>query len=53
MGDHILVGKSEKVVDVSIIPDEKGMKEVQTERVVTTVRVFAQDGYHNLEGGAC
>ncbi len=49
MGDHILVGKTEKVVDVKVIPDEKGVTETRTERIVTTARVFARSGVYDLE----
>jgi hypothetical protein len=52
MGDHILCGRSEKLVDTVTVPDEKGETETKTERVVTTVRIFDRGGVHNLEGGA-
>jgi hypothetical protein len=49
MGNHLLVGKSKKVVDSTVVPDEKGVTETQTERVITTVRVFSQDGIYDLK----
>jgi hypothetical protein len=49
MGNHLLVGKSKKVVDSTVVPDEKGVTETQTERVITTVRVFSRDGIFDLK----
>lgn len=49
MGNHLLVGKSKKVVDSKTVPDEKGVTETQTERVITTVRVFSPDGIFDLK----
>lgn len=49
MGNHILVGKSEKVVDIKTASGEKGTTETQTERVITTVRVFSPDGVFDLK----
>jgi hypothetical protein len=49
MGNHLLVGKSKKVVDSTVVPDEKGVTETQTERVITTVRVFSPDGVFDLK----
>jgi len=49
MGNHLLVGKSKKVVDSTVVPDEKGITETQTERVITTVRVFSRDGVFDLK----
>jgi hypothetical protein len=49
MGNHLLVGKSKKVVDSTVVPDEKGVTETQTERVITTVRVFSTDGIFDLK----
>jgi hypothetical protein len=49
MGNHLLVGKSKKVVDTKTVPDEKGITKTQTERVVTTVRVFSPDGVFDLK----
>lgn len=49
MGNHLLVGRSKKVVDSIVVPDEKGMTETQTERVITTVRVFSRDGIFDLK----
>lgn len=52
MGTHLLVGKTEKVVDTTVIPDEKRTVEVQTERYVTAVRAFTPEGIFELKGGA-
>lgn len=49
MGNHLLVGKSKKVVDTKSVLDEKGVTETQTERVITTVRVFTPDGVFDLK----
>jgi len=48
MGDHVLVGRADKVLDKTVIPEEDGTTEIQTERVVTTVRVFTQNGVYDL-----
>lgn len=53
MGTHLLVGKTEKVVDTNTITDEKKTLKIQTERYVTAVRVFTPEGIFELkQGGA-
>lgn len=49
MGNHLLTGKTEKVVDVQVIPGEDSTTEIQTERLVTAVRIFHQGGVTELK----
>jgi len=49
MGNHLLTGRTKKVVDEKMIPDEKNDKIVKTERYVTSIRVFTSDGVYNLD----
>lgn len=49
LGSHLLVGRSKKVIDKKVIPEEKGEKIIETERYITTIRVFASEGVFNLE----
>lgn len=49
MGVHILVGRADKVVEKTVIPEENGATEIQTERVVTTVRIFTNKGVFDLK----
>ncbi|MCL6477857.1 MAG: hypothetical protein K6T65_05525 [Peptococcaceae bacterium] len=49
MGGHLLVGRTKKVTDRKVIPEEKGERIIETERHVTTVRVFTADGVYDLE----
>jgi len=48
MGNHLLAGRTKKVVDEKIIPDEKGSKIIKTERYVSSVRVFDPSGVYDL-----
>ena len=52
MGNHLLVGRTIKVVDKEVIPVEKGERVIERDRYVTTVRVFAPhlpEGIYDLE----
>lgn len=52
MGDHLLVGRTVKVVDKEVIPEEKGEKVIERDRYITTVRVFAPhlpEGIYDLQ----
>lgn len=48
MGTHILEGVTRKVVDRSEEEDEQGRKIKETERHVTTIRVFSREGVFDL-----
>ncbi|MBF7084729.1 SAM-dependent DNA methyltransferase [Desulfallas sp. Bu1-1] len=52
MGNHLLVGRTVKVVDKEVIPEEKGERVIERDRYITTVRVFAPhlpEGVYDLE----
>lgn len=52
MGNHLLVGRTVKVIDREVMPEEKGEKVIERDRYITTVRVFAPDlpeGIYDLE----
>lgn len=52
MGNHLLVGRTVKVVDKEVIPEEKGEKVIERDRYITTVRVFSPhlpEGIYDLE----
>ncbi|MCL6560822.1 MAG: hypothetical protein K6U74_18910, partial [Firmicutes bacterium] len=49
MGSHLLTGRTKKVVDEKVIPEEKSTKVIMTERYVTNIRVFTPNGVYNLE----
>jgi hypothetical protein len=49
MGGLYLVGRTKKVTDKKIIPEEEGSKIVETDRHVTTIRVYTPGGVYSLE----
>ncbi|MCL6478135.1 MAG: SAM-dependent methyltransferase [Peptococcaceae bacterium] len=49
MGGHYLVGRTRKVTDKKVIPEEEGIKIVETDRHVTVVRVYTPGGVFDLE----
>lgn len=49
MGGLFLVGRTKKVTDKKIIPEEEGTKTIETDRHVTTIRVYTPEGVHSLE----
>lgn len=49
MGSHILVGHTKKVTDKKIIPDEEKTTIIETDRHITTVRIFSPEGIFGLE----
>lgn len=52
MGNHLLVGRTKKVTDKTVIPPEDEHDEekvILTERHVTNIRVFTKDGVFELQ----
>lgn len=49
LGGHLLVGTTKKVTDKEFVPMEKGTKEIEIDKHITTIRVFNQDGVFDLE----
>ncbi|MCS5696959.1 DUF6094 domain-containing protein [Desulfofundulus thermocisternus] len=52
MGSHLLVGRTKKVIDRTVIPPEDehdDEKVILTERHVTNIRVFTREGVFELE----
>jgi Uncharacterised methyltransferase family (DUF6094) len=51
MGNHIVVGLTKPVTELSEVPDDEGItkKEVYTKHHKSVVRVFTRDGIHELQ----
>lgn len=51
MGTHIVVGLTKPVTELAEVDDDEGLvkKEIYTKHHKSVVRVFAQDGIHELQ----
>lgn len=49
MGSHILVGHTKKVTDKKVTHEEEETTVIETDRHITTVRIFSPEGIFSLE----